>query len=250
MLGLDPVGDTDVVATFSEMVTEIGAERTGATLRHYATVKKSVDTGRLISEVRAEKPTEIPWVLVSCQPAGQDHPPVDVAGTVEQLQLWFTKSIASVGGTRWTEDGVTVVYNPGHVTDATIFSHDLAVDGFTRSPLLRRRPDDGFDLMGKRLEARVMQTALMARDWYISMDLDATIYIDISLVSVQGARFQLGRNPMRRLGGFTRDYVHLTNEWVYASDDSKLGLEQLCDRLWQAGGVSGSQLEGSGDPRG
>lgn len=90
----------------------------------------------------------------------------------------------------------------------------------------------------------------MARDWYMSMDLDSTIYIDVSLISVQGAQLALGRGSMRRVGGFSRNYVHFGDEWDHTDEDPKLGLGRLCDRLWQAGGISGSQLEGSGDPRG
>lgn len=250
MLGIDPVEDTDVLGTVAELMTGLGAERTGATLRHYATVRKLAETGRLVSEVQTEKPAEIPWVLTSFEPAGQDRAPVDLGGAIEQLQLSFTKSIASVSEKRWTEDGVVLVDSRTKVVDAAMFGHDHRLEGFTRSPLIGRRSEDGFDLLGKRLEGQVRKTALMARDWYLSMDLDTTIYIDVSLLSVQGAQFVLGRGAMRRFGGFTRDYVHFADAWDYAGEDPKLGLGRLCDRLWQAGGMSGSQLDESGDPRG
>lgn len=250
MLGFDPVEDTDVIGVFAELMTGLGTERTAATLRHYATVRKLARSGRLVSEVRAEKPAEIPWVLTSLEPAGQDRAPVDLEEAIEELQLLFTESIASVSETRWTEDGVVLIDRRTRVVDAAMFGHDHRVDGFTRSPLIGRRSEDGFDLMGEQLEGRVKKTVLMARDWYMSMDLDPTIYIDVSLISVQGAQLALGRGGLRRFGSFTRDYVHFADEWDHTDDDPKLGLGRLCDRLWQAGGLSGSQLEGSGDPRG
>lgn len=250
MVGLDPIADSEIVGTVADLITGLGEKGTASTVRHFATVEKLADAGRLVADVRADAPAAIPWILISCQPSGQDLAPIDLAENLEDLQLLFTKSIASVGETRWTEDGLILVNSRTRVVDAGMFNHDHRVEVFTRSPLIDKGSRDGFDLLAKKIELRLMQTGLMARDWYMSMDVDCTTFIDVSLVSVKGARLHLGRGSMRRLGGFTRDYVHLAEEWDYSDESPKLGLGRLCNRLWQAGGLSASQVEGSGDPRG
>lgn len=250
MVGLDPVEETDVFEIFADLIMGLGEETTASTVRHFATLKKLADTGRLVADVRADAPAEIPWILVSCQPSRQDLAPIDVAENLEELQLLFTKSIASVGETRWTEDGLILVDSRTRVVDAGMFNHDHRVEVFTRSPLVGRKTKEGFDINGNRLEALLIRTGLMARDWYISMDVDCTIYVDVSLVSVEGAQLDLGGRAIRRFGGFTRDYVHVAAEWDYSDEDAKFGLDWLCDRMWQAGAMNGSRVEKAGDPRG
>lgn len=243
MFGLDPVEDRRVVGTLAQVIGETVSKQAGATLCHYAAVHRLAETGRLISEIRFDEPERIPWILTTCRPFTQDGEPVQLAPSSEQFKRWFTDSLRPVGDARWTEEGLTLVYKPGRVTDAVTFCHDGRLEAFTRVPVVESTFTDGYDLLAKRLEARIVYAALISHDWYESLNVNEPICIDVSLVSMRNVGLLLGRGGFRRPGVFTRDYIHLSHRWGYDPTAKKHGLAPLCDRLWQAGGMPGSQVE-------
>lgn len=243
MLGLEPVDDSRVLGLLADVILQEGSHREGATLAHFVAVRELATTGRLVSETRAEEPTSVPWILISCRSESADLDSTDPGRDVKQLQRWFTEYLRPVGDTRWSESGLTLVYRTDHVTDAALFGHDGRLDVYTRVPVKRRRTAEGHDLSAESLEGRVVSAASLARKWHESLDAEKPINVDVSLVSVADARLVHGRRGLRRRGQFLRNHVHLAHQWIFEEDAEKRGLDDLCDRIWRSGGWPGSGID-------